>query len=405
MKKVFLLIGIVFLMMMSSALGAVDNAELQATLLRYEPLPATPGDYVTVYVKMQNNGTGIANNLNLIIKPEYPFSLHPAETGEEYIGYLPAYKPYVAEFKLKVDEGAVEGANSFKVRYNVDNGQNTWVEQEFEISVRTQDAIISVESVMTEPTEIVPGSNAKVKINLKNLADSELTDITINLDLKSSTLPFAPVGSTSEKTIYRLESGKEHEFVFDIIATPAGTAGVYKVPINLTYYDNVGNMYSKSYITALIVNSVPEISLVVDGTDLYEEKMIGSITLKLVNKGLNDIKFLNIKLVDTDDFDIISSSNEEYLGNLDSDDFETAEFDLLLMKNEGSIDLPVEIEYKDSNNKPYSLSKTVRLTIHTADQLGIQKSSKAGLIVFLVIIIGGGYWFLRRRKKKKQQAS
>ncbi|NQU98200.1 hypothetical protein HQ533_01930 [Candidatus Woesearchaeota archaeon] len=399
MKKIILFATMLLLLI--SIVSAADTPSLTATLMKYEPQPAEPGKYTTVFIKMDNTGTGTAQNVILEIIPEYPFSLDPGKSTQEYVGALGGGSFHVAEFDLKVDEGATEGTNTLKVRYNIDGDQQIWVEQELDVSVQTQDAVLSIEEISTEPAEMAPGSSGTIKLVLKNMAYSTLSDIKVKIDLASSSLPFAPYNSASEKNIYQLKPGSTHEFNFDIIAFPDATAQIYKVPVNITYYDNIGTAYSKDDLIGVVVNSEPDIKVVVDSTTLLAEKRIGDIVLKIVNKGLNDVKLMNMKLSDSEDLEILSSSNEEYIGNLDSDDFETVDF-RILFKGEDTVEIPLELDYMDNNNNYYKEDLTLKLKVHSAEKLGT--SNGKGGIYFVVIVVVAVVAFIiyRRRKKKKQ---
>lgn len=399
MKKVILLITM--LLLMASMASGIDANSLSATLTRYDPQPAEPGKYVTVYIKLENSGTGTAKNMVLKILPEYPFSLDPGKSNQVYIGSL-GNNYHTAEFTLKVDEKALQGTNKLKVRYNLDELREFWSEQELDITIQAGDHVFSISNIETEPTNIAPGSSGKIKVEVENLAGSYFSDISAKIDLSSDDLPFAPYNSPTEKSLYHLAPNQKHEFVFDIIASPDAEAKIYKVPLTLTYSDNTGTEYTKSELIGVIVNSKPDITVTVDDTDLLKDKMIGTITLKIVNKGFNDVKFLNLKITETEEFEILSASPEEYIGNLDSDDFETVEFKLML-KNGEELEIPLELEYKDMNNNPYTKNLVVKLKIHSAKELGQDGDSKTIWFV-LVIIVVAGYFIYKRRKKKKKSA-
>jgi len=62
---------------------------LTAKLMKYDPYPANAGEYVTVWIKIENPGLGSpSEDVQLRVVPEYPFSLEPGETGLEEIGKL-----------------------------------------------------------------------------------------------------------------------------------------------------------------------------------------------------------------------------------------------------------------------------------------------------------------------------
>jgi len=397
-----ILFTMIFLVIATSIVSAAgEQAYLEATIMKYEPQPAQPGKYVKVYIKLENNGTANAKNVALEVNPEYPFSLDPGKSNRKEVGLLGPKSVYVAEFSLRVDEKAVEGTNKLKVRYNIDEKQQSWAEQQLDISVQTDNPVLSIDSITIEPQQIIPGSTGTIKLRVKNLADTFLSDINVNIDLSSSTLLFAPMNSPSEKNLYQLNSQATYEFDFEIIAYPNTPAGIYKIPVEITYSNNVGTKYTKSDIIGVIVNSEPDIKVVVDSTTLVQEQRVGNIVLKIINKGLNDVKLMNLKMVQTDDFEILSATNEEYIGNLDSDDFETAEFRILL-KESNTVEIPLELEYRDYNNKLYHKDVKLKLNVYSSKKLGLTNGSNWWVYLIIVIVIAGVFIYKKRKSKNKK---
>ena len=69
---------------------------------------------------------------------------------------------------------------------------------------------------------------------------------------------------------------------------------------------------------------------------------------------LIDIKFLNVKLDKAEGYKVLSPY-EVYIGNIDSDDYETADFKINVDKaSKEKVILPLTIEYNDANNQEYT---------------------------------------------------
>jgi|FLOH01.1.fsa_nt_gi hypothetical protein len=405
LKKVFLITMMCLLMI--GMVSAVSDTYLTASLTKYDPQPAEPGKYINVFIQLENTGIDTAENVELQLIENFPFSLDPGKSNIKQIGLLGGKDFHTVEFKIKVDEKAVEGDNVLKVRYNQNPEKTVWGQAELEISVQTQDALLSIEKIQTTPTEIAPGETGTITIDLKNLADSHLSDVIVSLDLSSETLPFAPFNSASEKSIYQINPDEIKEFAFDVIAYPNAVAGIYKIPLTITYSDNVGSDYTKTDVIGVLINDEPDIQVVTDSTNLLSEKRTGSIILKIINKGLTDVKFMSLKIGETDEFEILSTSKTEYIGNLDSDDFETVEFNILVKSTEDIIEIPLELEYRNNNNKLYTQDLSLNLKIHSASALGISNSGSGWTIIIIIILIIAGIIVYRKvrkiRKKNKQK--
>src|SRR3989344_4930941 len=269
-----------------------------------------------------------------------------AAVNTQYTGKAPDLKISISiQDPDPVEPGKqVEGNYEVKVRYKSE-GFDSWVSiEDLNVKVQSRDAIISVDRFITEPGVVAPGSKAKLIIVLKNHATSLLKDIKVVLDLGKSgdeSTPFSPIGSTNEKVVAYIEPESTKSMEFELIADPDAVSKSYKIPISIKYSDTLGRNYSKSNILTIIVGCEPNVSVGIDSSTIYSAGAAGEITIKIVNKGLPDMKFVNVKLDKGDKYRIISPA-EVYIGNIDSDDYETADFKLYVEKtSEKKIVLPL----------------------------------------------------------------
>ena len=218
-------------------------------------------------------------------------------------------------------------------------------------------------------------------------------------------MPFVTVGSSNEKSAYQMDGGKSQNFDFNLLAEPEAISGVYNLPIKIDYLDEVGNSYSKEQTVGIIIGAKPDVTVTLDDSEVFMEDTAGEVTVKVVNKGVTDIKFANLKLSESEEFRIISNS-EVYLGNIDSDDFETASFKIFAeKKGKKSIKLPLTLEYKDANNNEYSRNIELSMSLYTsseAKKLGLKEGNGfVGTSIAIAIIAAGliGYRLYRKRKK------
>jgi len=379
-------------------------ADISVSLVNQDPDPAEPGKYVDVRFKFDNVGTKQASNVEVELLPQYPFSLYNNDALRS-IGTLQSRQKdevgVIVKYRLRVDENAIEGENELKLRYRTDGG--TWVNPgEFDIDIRTHDAILSINSVEVEEKTLKPGSKSKVTIKLANEADSLIKDVKVKMDLSS--VPFIPIGSTDEKSIYQIKAKKTQDVVFELLADPEADSGVYKVGINITYYDEPGTEYSKNSIIGLIIVEEPKLSITLDSSDIYQSGKSGEVVVKIVNKGVTDIKFMNIQLASGSGYKILSN-NEDYLGNIDSDDYETADFKIFVDKTGNKqITLPITLEYKDAINTAFTEKKDLILDLYTASEAKkfglIKGNGKSGIFIVILIVVAG-LFFYRKWKKSR----
>ena len=278
MKKI--LIVILILIVLSLGVNAQvmtklsKYADVRVSFVNQEPDPAEPGKYVDVRFKFENNGSDQAKDVVIELLPEYPFSLDPGKSAVKKLGALHARQfgetAVIIKYKLRIDKNVVEGENELKLRYKFDG--YGWIEPDnFNINIQTHDAILAVDAVSIDKKTLEPGSSGIVKIKLANKADSILKNIKVTLGLGD--LPLVPIDSTNEKSIYKIDSRQSYEFEFKVLAKPNADSGVYKVPLSVSYLDELGKSYLKNVTIGLTIGAKPDLSITLDDSEIYEYKI------------------------------------------------------------------------------------------------------------------------------------
>lgn len=430
MKKIYMMsIALILLILMTGSALAVrqyaltDAARVKITIMSQDPDPVQPGELLELRWKVENIGGANAENVKVKLKPEYPFSLLPEDDGTRDLGSIQGRQldeeGVIVLYKLRVDEDAIEGNMDIKLEYTHDD-QPWRTTDDYSLRVQTVEPNILIESVKTRPSKIVPGNKGTVEITVRNLADSYMRYVTTKLDLTFSdlraeattmtapdtfynALPIAPLNSATEKSVYQIPPGETATFTYEIMPFPDAASGIYKVPVIITYEDELETEYTKEEVIGLVISSTPELDVVIDSYDVYAKNTAGSVTIKFVNKGITDIKFLNVELEQDEDYKITSASTD-YVGNVDSDDYESADFKIYLKEPEGdSVKIPVNITYKDSNNNDYSEHFELEMKLLSDAERGVQKRSSLWTIIIVVIIIFVCWFAYKRWEKKKNQ--
>ena len=421
MKKImiFVLCFVVACLVVNGSI--TDFPNLRITYLNQDPDPAQPGQYVDVRFKIENIGSGAAENAAFQILEAYPLSVYSGDSTQELgtiYGRQRADNGVIVHYKLKIDENAVEGDNTFSIRYATKN--TGWMEKEnYTVRVQSHFAIVSVEDVETMPTELIQGKESKLTIKLKNMADSYLDFLKVKLDLvyvrltgaataEYVELPFSPVGSTNEKTVRKVAPGDTVDFEFHLITDPDATPGVYKLPVYVMYADELKKNYTSAHITSLYVGSKPELLVLADQSDQIKPGTTQTITLQFVNKDITDIKFLTVSLMSNSHYEVLSS-HDYYVGNIDSDDYETADFKVYLSQtNDSIVKIPVNIEYQDPNGVVYKRTENIEFAIYTQREIqkfGLNKQSNIWGIVIVIAIVVAGFFIYRKWSKRKKKTA
>ena len=171
----FLLLGAVFISAQSyeesyTNAATADTTGLQVDALKYEPYPVNPGEYFTLWISVKKTGSG--NNAAVFeLDPEFPFSLDSNEEATKTFSGLLG-ESALLEYKIRVNDDAVEGENEIKLRYRLEDS-NSWVTKTFKIQVES--AQTSFDGVIQD---MESGSLSLALANVgKNVANSVIVRI------------------------------------------------------------------------------------------------------------------------------------------------------------------------------------------------------------------------------------
>lgn len=377
----------------------VETSQFRFENLKYEPYPVTPGDYFEIWIKITNYGNDDMDNVKIELAEEYPFSSYDNEPIQE-IGKLTNNQQVVVKFKVKVDDEAVEGTETIKIKAY----KNEWSSPaiaEFSIDIQTRSASVDIASIESDPERMIPGSKATIYINLKNTATTLMRDLLVKLDV--SGIPFIPLNSINEKKVNKLSPNEEVIVSFDVMVDPDASSGPYKVPLSFSFYDGLDNAQNKNYTIGLLIDSEAELQLDVEDTEIYTKGGTGKITISISNIGTSDLKFVSLKLMDSEDYDVIGT-DRVYLGNLDSDDFETADFKIS-SKSSKDILLKILIDYKNAYNEDFNQIYEVKLPMYSGGKAVayglVAKNGGFTSIIFYILLILFVYAWWKERKIQK----
>ncbi len=264
----------------------VSAQSLQIGLINQDPDPVTAGDVVKIRFKVENLWETTKEPVILEIMPEYPFTLYSGKNVRN-IGILhgrqTGIEAPIVDYRLKVDEEAVDGDNEIGIKVKV--GDTTWVYDDFFIEVENEE--IRLRNYIRSSNLIVPESKGKVSIEFAN-------------------------------------------------------AGGY------------------------------------------------------------DFEFFEVWLLPSDDYKLLSTSNYVYIGDIDSDDTESEEFEIYVPKDVREVNIPIKVSY-EVNDFEYVSEEVLTLQLLNsgeAKSIGLIKSS-TGKNILWGIIIGLVLLYLYRRYKKR----
>jgi hypothetical protein len=243
-----------------------------------------------------------------------------------------------------------------------------------------------------EANNFQPGSQQDITVQIKNTLDDDVTDVSLTLDLTN--LPFSMVGL--EDNPDEISEDDTENYDFTIRATSSAKAGDYQVPYTISYN---GTSTKKGTFT-LTVEADPQLVYSVSA----DNPIVGSkakVTLKIINKGLGDAKFVSVTLIPSG-YTLLSDENV-YIGTISSDDSQTENFNVIFTQQNPT--LTAQIEYRDFNNKLITSTINLQVTVYSQEQalkLGITSPNNTGIYVILTIV-GIAAWIVVRRVRKKKR--
>lgn len=239
---------------------------------------------------------------------------------------------------------------------------------------------LTVENI--ESDIIHPGKTGKVSILVDNELGFDLEDVSVSIDLSGT--PLSTLGS-SQDSVDEIQDDESETFLFTLAASPSAQPGDYNIPYTIkTSDDSISR--KGTFGVKVRANSDIDFSSSIDNPIVGEK---AQLSIKMINKGLGEARFVTIR-VQPQGYTLLSE-NYLYIGSIDSDDFETATFDIII-KNQ-NVDAIATIEYEDIDGNKYSQDLDTSIKTYTQEraiELGIRKKNNLpffmGIVIALIII-------------------
>ncbi len=262
------------------------------------------------------------------------------------------------------------------------------------VDVLRSDIDLKIESVIA--ATLSPGASGNVTIYVKNAGKAKAADASIMLNLSD---PF--IAETPEKYVGDIGGGGSIGVPMGIIINSNAQVKAYCIPVKIEYFDASGAKHTLEKIIGIEVDGKPRIKAVVSESDPFTTGTKGKVTVEVINNGFADVKFLEIKMLSGDGYNVLPAG-EAYIGDLDSDDSETADFEVEAGRGEGTLPLNVEITYNEKNSdvkhtENFTLYLNVLSEQEYAEKVGgngrlLSKILMLPLLIITIVML----WFVYR---------
>lgn len=258
-------------------------------------------------------------------------------------------------------------------------------------------AQITIDSFTAVPEKVMPGQDVVLKFNLVNAGDDDLENVVVRLDL--SQVPFAPVGSSTERAVDEIRNHRHETMQFTLRILPNAQTKMYKIPVLIT-----SGVASTTSVIGIEVTAPAHLEVLLDDTDIVSVGDNGKATFKFINDGLTQIQFLKVTLRESPGYEIISSRTL-FVGEVDVGDFETEEF--IIIPTMVDPILALDVEYKDNNNQGFTATKLIQLKVYTteeAQQLGLVNSGQMEIYWIITIFVFVAIFLIYKKRRKHKNA-
>ncbi len=398
-KPLVLFIAALLLAGMAAAQGA--STDIVIDTIKTEPVPLQTSEYADLWLRVKNNGSATADDVEVAFEPSFPFSVDPDEqTTWTHDRLLPG-QSFQIHLQVRVDPNAVHGTNHLEFRTTSGAGDIS-ITKEVPVEVRTDDAALVIRDV-SFPDSVGPGTASELGFTLENLADSHLKNIDLALDIGDDQ-PFG-TAATTRKRVQSIAPGDTATVTFELRTDESAENGVYRVPVDLDYENEAGTAFSRTESTGIVVGGASQLEVAVDDRELLAAGSRGEVTFRIVNRGQGRARFVSLELPESDDYEVLSSRSV-YLGDMEPDDYQTATFDIYAESGLDTLSVPVDLAYKNADGVQSTETRDVEVTLYTSGELSRFGLAGGGSLVPLIIVAallaGGGYWYWRRRKRRER---
>ena len=387
MKKI-LILCLIFLLSLNIIYAVetvISYEEIRFDLVKTDPAPLEPGKTFDMWFDVTNLQSYSIRNLQISLVDKFPFAIKDENKRTILIEEIKSGEKKSVKFIVNVNKDINEGTYQLGLQY-YSQKIDSFVSKNFNLDIKSIGVVVTPTEIRLDPERIRPGGSANLEIDIVNGAGSVISDVTTELGL--TVTPFVTLGETSEKRIRQLAQNAKATLNYNLIVNPDAESRVYRIPLSITYYDQLGAKFSRNNTIGIAVYAKPEYNLDLENTEVFVSRQKGEVTVSIANKGNSELKFLSVELSKSKDYNIISNPRI-YIGNLESDDFETASY-TIYTKSSKPVPLKFKVEYKDSYNDNFSDEHEVTLPLYnriTAQSLGLIKINTFWINLIIIILL------------------
>lgn len=376
----------------------------------YSPAPAIPGGYIDMFIHINNSSNDDSEDTVFSfdfrqgdVNSEFPFYFAQENNGIQKIGTIKPNQSAIAKYRIKIDPQAADGTYTIKLQ----TGENGRITRATPYSIKIQSRKPTLLIAEAEPTSAEVGKITELLITLTNTGSSTAYNINAGLSEDRTVTSggvviersIVPMGAAAAN-IQIMEPNEAKQVKIPVLINPDAPSKAYFVPVKIDFFDDNKAKFTDTQYIGLKVVSAAEIGAnIIDVEPALVPGQKSTITVNIYNSGLGVAKYLNVKA--RPDFDSMTT-DEFYIGSLESDDSDTIKAEVEVNKNiqPGEHNLNLEIMYKNQFGDLTTVQKSLKVKVYTAEEA---KSSGNGLPILpaaaIIVAAVAIYWLFLRKKK------
>ena len=248
-------------------------------------------------------------------------------------------------------------------------------------------ARVSVMMVNQEPDPITAGNVVRAKFMIENPWEETKEDVIIEI---LPEYPFSLYSGEAKRNIGKmkgLQSGADAIILdFKLLVDTAAVDGDHNLDIKSSVGDTVVIYKDMFYID--VESEEIRLRTYIRSSDIITPGSTGKLSIEFANAGGYNIEFLESTLLPSNDYKLLSTSSYTYIGDLDSDDTESDEFQVYIPEETKEVNIPLKIVY-EVNDQTYELEENLKLNLlskEEAKSIGLIKENYTKNIVIGIII-------------------
>jgi hypothetical protein len=238
-------------------------------------------------------------------------------------------------------------------------------------------AELALTNYQTTPTDLTPGTEFTLAMDVSNVSGQVARQIVVNLDIsddKAEVVNLKNSGNT--RFIEELQPGKSAHLEFTMVVSGSASGQLVPVTVGLTYLDSGNTQLTQTEAVSLQISSSPFLLIhyLTTPTGPIKVGETADISVEVINIGTSS---LNVSTVDVASDDVTISDGSLYIGPLDSGTSGTVPAQAT-GKTAGTATITVNVHYLDDNQQEQTATQELSLVVEATPTPAASEQSVTG---------------------------